>query len=452
MIIKELKLEHYGKFKEVKVNFDPRITYLIGPNGSSKSTLGLYGIWFVLQGIAEKAQKGQSPIIGERFRFIHNDYTAAKGSLVLFDKVSNDEITITRKITKDGNTVKIESKNGRALDQNWLNELFNVFMLSPKRFYTLTPEEQTKALGIDLTEFQNKMKELKTKYTEINANVRMMADIQVSSEEDFKPIPERVNIEAIKQKTLNLHKENEAIVLHNQGIDKYYENRKKAGEGIKDCDGAITEYERQIKELESKIADVQLRRKQFELEYEKYSSDPEPKKELISGQSIQEELEEALKTNQEIEKIEIWNKQAKTKLQLLSDLTNNKLRQEMEIVNKNDYLASIDLKVKDLEINENGQLTFRNRFIQEPFFSTGELIKICISLIARTQARKPEEDALRYVFIQDWELLDEENQKSIQLLLAKYKFQVVIEHVGHDAIENQFCILLSEINNDGTES
>jgi recombinational DNA repair ATPase RecF len=165
MKIKNISLSNFSKYDSVSVSFDDNITYLVGKNGSRKSTLGLTAIWFMFEGIAEKASQGKSPLIGERFRFIGPKGATAKGEMILVDEKSKAEIKVTRKLTKSGTEVFFEGPEGMEIGQKWLTDLFNVFLIAPKMFCELSPKEQAKVLGIDTKTFDEAIARLKQEYT-----------------------------------------------------------------------------------------------------------------------------------------------------------------------------------------------------------------------------------------------------------------------------------------------
>src|SRR6186713_642099 len=100
MKIKNISLSNFAKYDKVEVSFDDKVTYLVGKNGSGKSTLGITAIWFLFQGIAEKASGGNNPLIGERFRFIGPKAATAKGEMILHDEKTGVDIKVMRKLTK----------------------------------------------------------------------------------------------------------------------------------------------------------------------------------------------------------------------------------------------------------------------------------------------------------------------------------------------------------------
>ena len=194
MKIKSLTLKNFKNYDQISVNFDESITYLIGPNGGGKSTLGLDGPWFVMQGIAEKAQKGVNPIIGERFRFIGEKCAFASGEIVFYDEKTKHEITATRHMTKDAQKLTFFAPPGVTLDQQWLNDIFNAFLISPQAFIDLTSKEQAQALNIDTSVYDKKIADLKADMTILSRELKAIGT-PVQPEK-----VERVDVMVLQQK------------------------------------------------------------------------------------------------------------------------------------------------------------------------------------------------------------------------------------------------------------
>jgi DNA repair exonuclease SbcCD ATPase subunit len=429
--IKDLRLENFGKYSQVDVNFDPNVTYLVGPNGSSKTTIGLTAIWFILQGISEKSAAGTTPIIGERYRFIKNDFTSAKGILTLEDLSNNDVITITRKITKDRQEVKIESEKQGTLNQKWLDDLFNVFMISPKRFSQMSPKEQAIALGLDVSVFNHRIKELKAEYTEINRDIRNIGETPQEPH-----IITEVDIDSIKVRMKNVAEENNKVQIHNQQFHDLKAKNKNLADQYDRLKAEEAELFRQLKLKADEIA--QTKEDMSDCYYKIQEFVPLVE---VSVDEVSLELDEAMLQKDDMEAKKRENEKLARKQKLEIDLINNKNEQAKVDAWRIEYLQSQNLKIKGLDINEEGELTYNDRYIREPFYSTGELIRIVINLNARID-KNP--DSLKYVFIQDWDLLDAENQIKIQESLLKLGYQIVIEHVGTEAVVDKNCIILGE--------
>ena len=224
MKIKSIKLENFAKYSHIEVSFDKNITYLIGENGAGKTTLGLNAIWFLFQGIAEKSSKGNNPLIAERFRFIGENGASAKGEMILFDEIRKIKIKVIRKLTKDGTSVTFEASEGLILNQEWLNDLFNVFLISPRSFLALDSKKQAEVLGIDTNRFDTELESLRSEHTLIGRELKNIGEIQT-----VEPV-EKINITSLieskndvisfndKQKELqqNIIKNKEKLILCEQ--------------------------------------------------------------------------------------------------------------------------------------------------------------------------------------------------------------------------------------------
>ncbi len=213
MKINSLDLKHFESFVKAHVQFDKKRTYLIGPNGKGKTTAGLTGLWFALQSISQKSVAGSNPIIGERYRFIHKDFSSAEAAVEMVDDQTGEIVTVTRKMTADKVTLTIHSTLGRKLDQKWLDNLFNIFMLSPARFTEMSPTEQVKALGVDISPFTKELTDLKTNYTVIN---NQLSDLGTLPEDPIiiepKDLTEiNARLKAINDQNLVITNDNNAI-------------------------------------------------------------------------------------------------------------------------------------------------------------------------------------------------------------------------------------------------
>ena len=132
MKLLKLKMDNFAKFTDFEIEYDGKITHLIGLNGSGKTTIGLTAIWACLKGIAEKSTNGQ--LIGKRYRFIGDNKKTADIELTLFDEEKNAEIIIKNKISKDNNKITFHAPEGYKIDDVWVKNLFSVAFVSAKNF------------------------------------------------------------------------------------------------------------------------------------------------------------------------------------------------------------------------------------------------------------------------------------------------------------------------------
>jgi hypothetical protein len=456
MKIKEISLNNFANYGKVTVSLNPNVNYYVGKNGSGKSTLGLTGVQAIFQGIAEKATNGTVPIIGERFRFIGPAGATSKNHLILVDeKNGNAEIKISRKITKTGSELSIEAPESYGqLDQDWLNSLFNIFLISPKRFLDLTPKEQAKALGIDTKEFDDEIAGYKKQYTEINAVYR-----------SFGELVEVEKVDKVDVAELQVKKDEIRKVLN----EKYLAN-KKSNEDLKKgwLDGQDV-----IKDMILQFNDEQCLRNENIIEAKqiverllilgyngnevnewieslpkpeeskKYIPTPEPEyiPELPNDselKAIDDLIVDANETNQKALLYEQYLQKKAQKEAKEKELKANKDKQATKETERLEYIKSFKFPFSNLSVGEDGELLLNGKPIKQEYFSTGELLKIIPVLIATTQ---PE---LKYVFLQDFNLMDDEKQKEIEEYLTGKGFQLVVEMVGKSKVADKNCILLRD--------
>lgn len=449
MKINSLDLKHFESFVKAHVQFDKKRTYLIGPNGKGKTTAGLTGLWFALQSISQKSVAGSNPIIGERYRFIHKDFSSAEAAVEMVDDQTGEIVTVTRKMTADKVTLTIHSTLGRKLDQKWLDNLFNIFMLSPARFTEMSPTEQVKALGVDISPFTKELTDLKTNYTVIN---KQLSDLGTLPEDPI--IIEPKDLTEINARLKAINDQNLVITNDNNAIKEITDALGNNEVQLSVNQSNITELETQIFNLQQTLQVRQTERttlnaKRQELLAKQQVLPSLQMKPLLSTAAVQAELDAALQATTFETDAKLTNANIKKRDQLRVDLANNKKLQGDVAIRKNEYLAKCNLGVDGLVIDEDGQLTYLGRFIKKPHFSAGELIKIVAALVSRIQAGKPDADALKYMFIEEFNLLDKDNQAAIIAHLEKLDFQLVIEYVGEegDVDENNYIILTENLTN-----
>lgn len=438
MKLKSLRLKNFAKFSEVEVNFDENVTYLIGNNGAGKSTIGLTGIWFILQGIAEKSSRDL--LIGERFRFIGDYGKTASGELVLFDEKEGVEIQVTRKLTKDSaSLISFVAPEGMELDQQWLDDLFNVFMINPKKFTQLSSKEQAIALGIDTSKYDAELKETRGTLI-VNRNSIKTIEQSISA---LPPVEElTVGEEPEEVKTLL----DKAIADNKKLKDAYdlkYDGLKQEVRDFNDIQRQVAEQrdylEQQIAEFEAKLAKAKKELAE--------TPKPLPEKAVVIPPEPEYQDTEALTQR--------WGKAIEDQGNAKQLLTyNNLVAQKDKITKENEelvkkgkkiveermaYIQSFPLPDASLTINEDGELMLREKPLKEPYFSTGELVRIIPILMSMNNSE------LKFIFIQDFMNMDEENQEKVVEYLVKEKgFQLLIEVVGDKKLADKNCILLRE--------
>jgi len=472
MKIQELTLKNFAAYDNVTVSFDPDTTYLIGPNGAGKTTMGLTGIHFMFQGIAEKSTATTKPLIGDRFRFIGSHAKTAIGEMILHDEKANTHITVTRKLTKTGSELSFEAPAGMQLSQQWLNDLFNVFLIAPKRFCELSGKDQAKALGIDTSEYDSKIAKLKADYTLINRDLKNIGELVA---------PDK--IERVDVTTLQAEKNDIRAKLN----EKYLENKKANEEALRKWRDACSELndkhiiacndERaRVNQFNEKVVNdtkeyntaydavkflvsigytgdaekwvsVKASKLEKEIKYtepERGDLPPEPVyiPELPDDyelKTIDEKILRASETNAQAYEYDQYEIKLAQQVAKQDELQQNKDNQYAESQRRLTYIQSFVL-ADGMEVNDDGELVLKGKPLKEPYFSTGELLKIIPALIS---SQNPE---LKYVFIQDASLLDEAALAELEADLVGRGFQLVLEIVGQQEVVGKNCIMLKSIN------
>lgn len=410
MKIKKLKLKNFAKFTDFEIEFNENITRLVGFNGSGKTTIGLTAIWAGLKGIAEKSKDS---LFGERFRFIGPEKASSDIEIILKDEIKNVEIKVKNHITNQTNNITFKAPDGYKLSNDWINNLLSVAFLSAKNFTMLNSKEQALLLGIDTSDIDEKIKKEKDEFTLLNRDLKNIGDV------NFVEKFEKVSISEL------LHEK--------QNIEQFNSNQDILADDIMKHEKLLSDLENEKNDLLNRL---ELLEKRIENGKEKIKTlqQPEQKKDLTEIISKIENAENInIKHNKYLDFVEKSNKRD----DLISEIESNKRKQSDLKKKRIDFIKSFHLPYDGLEINDKGELLLNSRPIKEPYFSKGELELI----VARLYKSKNPELKLR--FIDDFELLDENNQEKIITELINDGFQVITAEVGEKS-EKENVIILRE--------
>lgn len=447
-----MRLKNLAKFTDFEMEFDGRITRLVGMNGSGKTTIGLTAIWAGLKGIAEKSSGGQ--LVGERFRFIGSKKMSADIELDLVDeKMNGAVITIKNHITKNTNKITFEAPAGYKIDTLWLDNLLNVAFISAKHFGSLDSKEQALLLGINTEKIDAEIVELKTEYTVLNREFKSFGEIKKV------PVCERVEVARLVLEKSGIRDKLNAIYLKNKAANDVLRKKQKDDQAASDekirlfnaeqtvLDSNIEKAKECLRVLASlgyKGSDVS----RFVLslgeaqELKKFEVLPDPT--LIQEvpddapvQEIDKKISEATAINEQALTYESYLKQIQKKNDANTRMLKNKEAQEIKETERLDYIKTFQFGFDGLEVGEKGELLLSGRPVKEPYFSKGELEIIVAKLYSSINPM------FKVRFIDDFELIDEDNQKKILDFLFENGFQVVTAEVGKQS-KGDNCIVLRE--------
>lgn len=409
MKIQEIFIKNFAGVGEFTCSLSPGVNYITGSNGSGKTTAGVTAIWACLKGVGERGDV----LKGKRFRFVGVNDSQANLSVTLSDE--RGTYVVSREFSDKSQQLKIESSDGRQLDQDWINSFFNEFLISPLAFAQLDGREQAAMMGIDTSEFDDKIEELKEEAKMVRREVKNFGEVVLP---EIKPEPVDVS---------GLLEEKNRIAAFNKEQDDLMAERRRLHELLEQKKSRMGELQRELSKLRSEIDDLVL---------PKIEATPVPQ-EKIDSSLIDEKISHASQANAavvEYESIERKIVEKEAKEMWLSDI----LEQiKSEYSRKVDYMNKLDLPFSTLTIDDNGGLLMEGKPISKPYLSAGELIKVCTLLMA---SRMPE---WKYVYLEDFDLLDDKKAEEVLSFLSENGFQVVAERVSRQ--QTNGVAILSDI-------
>lgn len=417
MKIKSAYFKNFAKVSEIKVNFADNVTYLIGENGSGKTTIGLNGIWFIFKGLSQKG----TGLIAERFRFIGPYGKSAEGGVVIYDEKDEFEATITRKLLKNKTELKIEASDGRHLGQEYLDEIFNIFLINPLAFAELSSKEQAAQFGIDTTMYDEKKKRLELERRDIGRDVTRLEGVIESAgepEEVEEVLVSRLMNELDKRVHCNEEnkeqKEELSIIVDRIANEEKYLNSQQ--EEVKAAQDKIRSIESIIKDIKQNITAI---RQEYKEKQEFVANLKNADEEEVRGQ-----INAAQETNK---KATAYQKFLGAKADHKKELSKYEEKtKDIEEVkdSRNDYLRSMNLPWPNITITEEGEFRLNGKPFSAPYFSTGEILKLGAKIGSKLK------DGLKYIWFPNAQQLDDKNREGVFRDLIKEGYQVVAEIVG----------------------
>jgi hypothetical protein len=357
---------------------------------------------------------------------------------------------------KTGTDLSFEAPEGVDLDQSWLTDLFNIFLIAPKKFLELSAKDQAKALGIDTKKFDDEIAVIKKQYTEYNAVYRSFGEIaEVEKVEKVDVTALQAQKDQLRQKLNDLYLENKKA---NEASKKVWNDAcdviDKECSAFNNTQVALENTIEQANKLHSQLVWLGYggyevsdwikslgKPEEMKSSEQFYPAEPTCIQELPDDSELKAIDEKILAAGETNNKALLYmqylqKKEQKENQELL--LKANKERQAVKEGERLDYIKSFKFPFSNLTVGEDGELLLNGKPIKAEYFSTGELLKIIPVLISTTQ---PE---LKYVFLQDFNLMDEDKQKEIEEYLTGKGFQLVVEMVGKTKVADKNCILLRD--------
>lgn len=403
MKLSKLKLKNYVHFEEFELVFNDDITHLIAMNGEGKTTIGLTAIWAGFKGIAEK---GKDVLIGERYRFISPGKKSLDIEITLHDEVKGIDILLKRHITKDVNQISIECPcNDSPFSKGYIENLLNITFLSASHFTSLSGKEQALALGIDTNEYDIKIKESKIVAQLLRKQIKSIGDL-----------PELEKVEMVSLTVINSKRD--TLVAENKIQTDLEKDISDQRDEIIKAELMVTAAQQKVNELEDELSEFEI-----------------PTGMLNDIDYLDEQIVNAEETNALAVVYEANCTKQLEKEGFEKKLESNKSDEEIIQIERLTYIKDSSLGMKGLSVDATGSLLMNDKPIKPPYFSKGELEMIVANIASGLH---PE---FKTRFIDDFDLLDDENQKKIIKGLTKRGFQIVTASVGNKKTSDKAVLL-----------
>jgi recombinational DNA repair ATPase RecF len=437
--IDSIQFKNHVHLKTIQCEFDGTITEIIGLNGSGKTTI-INALWMAVKGIA---LKGNDCIIGDRFKFIQSGKKSMDVEIALIDENHNNaKILLKRHTLKSSSKLTFKAPENYPISHEWLQNLLSVSFLSAKNFTQKNKKEQALLLGIDTSKFDEELNEVKGLYTLLNRQYKAIGEPEPVEKVEQVDVQELLKRKAELQKEIDERfKQNS---LNNHSLRQDYDQKVKSS--IKEAEIyniKQDENERKIdvaKSLHKQLIDLGYNGRDV-IDWIKSLPQPETYKDITGSdvphpdyieeipdktaiEEIDKQIAEASDVNHKAVSYQNYLKIIQERDAKKKELEENQIKQKEIKQRRLEYIQSYNLAFDGLEIDEEGGLILHGREIREPYFSKGELEKIVAMLRASL------DDALKVVFIDDFDLLDEKNQKEIPEYLIEKEFQVIVAKVG----------------------
>ena len=406
MKLKKLKLKNFAQFTDFECEFGNQITHLVGVNGSGKTMIGITAIWACMKGIAERTKDG---LVGERFRFIGSSGKSSDIQITVYDEKTKNEVVIKNHITQQGNHITCEP----VQNERWLSELLSVAFLSARNFCQVDSKEQAILLGIDTKKYDQEIKSLKEEFTLINREIKSYGNLEKVEETEAVDVSKLVLAKDILEE--KYYDKQREIDTHNREALQMNESRIKCNDKISDLKEHLAKCEKWLIDNTKMIIVKDVEKPNINI--------------------IKEQINNAQETNLSAGKYQNYLLAKERKETKENELDDNKIRQNKIQDGRLRYIQSFKFGFDGLEVDFEGRLLLNGRPIKSQYFSKGELELIVAKLFISQNPK------LTLRFIDDFELLDEDNQIKIVDDLLSQGFQIITAEVGNKKVKSNTILL-----------
>lgn len=444
------KFRNFAKFEDFECEFKDQVTRLVGINGSGKSTVGLKGLIACINGIAES---GKGKLMGDRFKFIGKAGKSADIEYEFVDESTSAHFWIKNHVTEGANKITFRGEKEVPVNEKWLREFLNVSLMSAKNFCSLSGRDQALALGIDASSFDQELAKHKEEFTGLNRDLKAFGELVEPEKIARVDVAALAKKQAeIKGKLNGLYIENRkanaaAKAAHDQALkgaekkqNEWNEKQEELSARIMICNsslGTLRHAGYEGEEVSLFIDSLPLPKLDF--------NDPAlstPKLVLIEEipddselREVESEILAASDTNSKAEKYDTYLQRVSARDAKIKEIEANKVKQADCIAARNKYISSFEFPFTGLATNDKGELLLNERPINDSYYSKGELEIIVAKLHTSTNP------VFKCRFIDDFDLIDEDNQEKIIKELLEAGFQIITAEVAKSSNKENSIVL-----------
>lgn len=394
-----LEAENVKRLSAVEITPEGEVVIIGGDNGQGKTSV-LDSITYALAG-------GRSIC----------DQPIRAGESKAHVVVETEDLVVRRTFTQSGGTLRVSEKDGSELKapQSVLDALCGRLAFDPLSFMRADREEQGKTLsgllGLDLSAFDRRRRELYEKRTQENRDVKR-AESDLARFDRFEEVTE--SAEVSHAETLA---EIERIEAENREIDEAGRRRREALSAIASEREGI---ERRIEEIDREIEAITARSDELDRQEAAFPAEPtaalqdtaELRERLTGIEALNEKIRANRAHAEAAGRVEVSKAKAQELTAAIKEIDAEKLK----------AIAAAEMPIEGLSFGEEGGVTFGGIPLDQ--CSSAEQLRISVAM---GFAMNPK---LRVLLIRDGSLLDAKSLQDVARMAAENSAQVWIERVG----------------------
>lgn len=425
--IEKMNVSNFKSISDIEVICNGESRRFIGVNGAGKSSI-MDAFTMGAKGELTKSN-GKKLLKKDYYTLIPKGKTSGDIVLQLRELATDKIVIIDRKINKNGDKLlSVKYEDDSPVSPSLMDNLISDFSINPYSFINLSPQEQAKMIGIDVSEFDKRIKDVKAERSEVNKEKLKLMKLIPPTEEEPEPCEKITPSDILEQI--------DAVDKHNQKVDeakKYIKGKEEEVAKTNDKIGSnveeINNLTRRIEELKAMnlglaeenskaIENIHLlKTRQEEKGLARYKD---------KGYLIQQ-LKDAEDNNVKAEAYKRFMEDSKrlSESQVLYNEISSKIA-EIE-AEKVAYLQSQSFP-KEVSIGDDGGLLINGRELDETSFNHAKVMEIILALLKHDNA------SLKTIFIKDGNLYDSKTLERLESMGYQLLIEIVKSEIPEDKV------------------